>query len=103
MYYQSAITKKIVAENFAKCLDYVYGRGEVEKLIEEKTLIPIEEPSVEDCLRFGSGSVAVIRGQKQAKQFAIFPKPFEKNGIRRKTLVLALSRTSDPRYFQAPL
>ena len=61
MYYQSAITKKIVAENFAKCLDYVYGRGEVEKLIEEKTLIPIEEPSVEDCLRFGSGSVAVIR------------------------------------------
>lgn len=61
MYYQSAITNKIIAENFAKCLDYVYGRGEVENLIEDGKLKVIEEPSIEECLKCGSGSVAVLR------------------------------------------
>lgn len=60
-YYRSKITNLIVSGNYAKALNYVYGKNTIEKLVEEHTLEEIKEPSVIDCVRYGSGSVAVVR------------------------------------------
>lgn len=60
-YYRSTITNLIVSANFVKSLDYVYGKGTVENLIGDGTLEEVVEPSVIDCIRHGSGSVAVLR------------------------------------------
>lgn len=61
MYYRSTYTNKIVADNFVKCIDYVYGRGTIDMLIAEKVLIPLENPTIDECIIHGSGSVAVVR------------------------------------------
>lgn len=61
MYYRSSITNKIVSEKFTKSLNYIYGLGTVEKLVEEGTLIPIDEPTIIDCIKDGGGSVATVR------------------------------------------
>lgn len=60
-YYRSEQTNLIVSGNFIKALDYVHGKGTVNKLIEDGVLKEIEDPSVEDCILHGSGSVAVLR------------------------------------------
>lgn len=60
-YYKSKFTGRIIASNFARCLDYVYGRETVNDMIAEGDLIILDDPSVEDCIRNGGGSVAVVR------------------------------------------
>lgn len=60
-YYRSKFTNRIIASNFARCLDYVYGRNTIEDMIEDGDLIVEEAPSVEDCIKNGGGSVAVVR------------------------------------------
>ena len=60
-YYRSKFTNRIIASNFARCLDYVYGRETVEDMIEAGDLIVEEAPTVEDCIKNGGGSVAVVR------------------------------------------
>ncbi len=60
-YYKSKFTGRIIASNFARCLDYVYGRETVDDMIAGGDLIILEDPSVEECIRNGGGSVAVVR------------------------------------------
>lgn len=60
-YYKSKYTNKIIAGNFARCINYVYGEGTIEKLIESGGLVEIEAPTVEECVAHGGGAVAVVR------------------------------------------
>ena len=63
-YYQSSITKKIMAENFLKAIDQIYGEGRLMSLIEEGTLVQIKAPTVEECIYYGSNNVAILRYQE---------------------------------------
>ena len=60
-YFKSKYTNKIIAGNFARCLNYVYGENTISRLIESGGLIEIESPTVEECIMNGGGSVAVVR------------------------------------------
>lgn len=60
-YYRSSITGLIVSDNFSKSLAYIFGPNAVQKYVEDGVLIPIEAPTVNECIRHGSGSVAVVR------------------------------------------
>lgn len=60
-YYYSNITNKIVASNFIKCVDYVFGSGTVTKMVDAGHLTELHDPSIEECITNGSGSVAVVR------------------------------------------
>lgn len=60
-YFKSKFTGKILSENFAKCLDYTYGRNTINELIEDGVLIEIVDPSLEECILHGSGSLGVVR------------------------------------------
>lgn len=60
-YYYSNITDKIVANNFIKCVDYVFGAGTVTKMVEAGHLTELKNPTIEECIANGSGSVAVVR------------------------------------------
>lgn len=64
-YYLATKTDKIVSHNFTKSVEYIYGKGTVENLVEEGILTPIDAPSIEDCILYGSGSVAVVRYMEQ--------------------------------------
>lgn len=60
-YFKSKYTNKIIAGNFARCLNYVYGEDTISRLIESGGLVEIEAPTVEECIMHGGGSVAVVR------------------------------------------
>lgn len=60
-YYQSKFTNRIIASNFARCLNYVYGNDTIDDMIERGELIVLDEPTLEECIRHGGGSVAVVR------------------------------------------
>lgn len=60
-YYQSSITKKIMTENYLKVIDQVYGEGRMNDLINDGIVSEVPHPTVEECIYYGSNSVAVIR------------------------------------------
>lgn len=60
-YYRSNITGLIVSDNFAKALEYIHGDGALNRYIQSGMLVPIDPPTVVDCIKHGSGSVAVVR------------------------------------------
>lgn len=60
-YYKSKFTNKIVASNYARCLNYVYGRDTIDRMLARGDLEVVENPSVEELVNYGGGSVAVIR------------------------------------------
>lgn len=59
MFYRSKITGAIM--RYPYDIDYVYGQGFVTTLIDMGLLEDLPEPSVEDCIKYGSKVVAVIR------------------------------------------
>lgn len=60
-YYKSKFTGKIVAANYARCLNYVYGRDCIDRLLARGDLEVVIEPTVEELVQYGGGSVAVLR------------------------------------------
>ena len=61
-YYRSTITKKWMSHNFIKGINYIFGKGYLEKLVNEGILEEVKEPSIEDCIRYGAGaSLPVVR------------------------------------------
>lgn len=61
MYYKSKITNKILTDSVRYAVDSVYGPDTFEDLINESVVIPVEDPSVEDCLVHGTNSAACLR------------------------------------------
>lgn len=59
MFYKSKITGAII--KYPYDIDYVYGQGCVGTLIDLGLLEELPEPSVEDCIKYGSKIVAVMR------------------------------------------
>lgn len=60
-YYKSKFTNKIIAANYARCLNYVYGRDTIDRMLARGDLEVVINPSVEELVQHGGGSVAVIR------------------------------------------
>lgn len=61
MYYKSKLTNKILTDSVRYAVDSVYGTGTFEDLINENVVTPVEEPTVEDCLHYGTNSAACLR------------------------------------------
>jgi len=59
MYYRSKITNAIM--NHPYQLDYIYGRGIIDVLIDTGLLEEVPEPTVEECIRNGGKLIGVIR------------------------------------------
>ena len=60
-YYRSRYTGKIFTKRFASILDDIYGPGCFDYDITIGNLIPIEPPSLVDCIKDGNDRLAVFR------------------------------------------
>lgn len=58
MYYRSLNTGKIFSGSVVRLLKDLYGNSE---FVMGTILVPAPDPSIIDCVRYGSGSVAVQR------------------------------------------
>lgn len=58
MYYRSTNTGKIFSKSVIRLLKELYGRSD---FVVGSILIPVSEPNMIDCVKYGSGSVAVQR------------------------------------------
>lgn len=61
MYYRSNVTGRIISDASIRVLDDVYGAGFVDEAISFGTIVPIENPSVIDCIRDGTRVAAIYR------------------------------------------
>lgn len=58
MYYRSLNTGKIFSKSVVRLLKDLYGNNEI---VVGTILVPVSEPNMIDCVKHGSGSVAVQR------------------------------------------
>lgn len=61
MYYISNVTGNIISDGMIRVLDYVYGENGVSDAVKFGTIRAIDDPSVIDCIRHGTGTTALIR------------------------------------------
>ena len=63
-YYRSKITGKIITDKALRNLYDIYGEADgnvVDWYIKKEVIEPVEDPSLEECIRYGNDGVAVIR------------------------------------------
>lgn len=72
MYYKSKLTNKILTDSVRYAVDSVYGTGTFEDLINESVVMPVEEPTVEECLVHGTNSAACLRYRELHPECASF-------------------------------
>lgn len=63
-YYRSTITGKIVSEKALRNLYDIYGKDKgnfVDMVVTKEILEPVENPSLEECLRHGNDGIAILR------------------------------------------
>lgn len=61
MYYRSTVTGHIIRDTSIDVLNQIYGENGVDSAIESGIIVPIESPSVIDCIRYGTEISAVLR------------------------------------------
>lgn len=60
-YYRSRYTGKIFTKKFASVLDDIYGPGSFDYDVTVGNLIPIEPPSLVDCIKNGNNHLTIFR------------------------------------------
>ena len=61
MFYRSTVTGKIFFARSLEILNSIYGPGTMNEAIREGILQEIPEPSVVECLRYGTYAMAAMR------------------------------------------